>query len=110
MPTKRTPLNRERRRPISPEAAELFRQICKFAPERLACIQGIACKSATQNEHCADCNVHRDRQHELYRILRLRPWHDLQANFQEPRRLPVAERTRWWTAALEEALQEALDA
>src|SRR5262249_58883456 len=90
MPPLRKPINRDRRRPISPEWAEKFRRLCEL--------------SRDYDE------LHRLRQ-ELYVRFAIPPWrsHLFPDDLEAPRGLNERELSAWWLAALAAALRDTLD-
>jgi hypothetical protein len=73
MSTKRTPLRRDTRRQITPEAADLFRQMEAL---KLRCTRApIDWKGACwKQDSCAACDERQRLQGELHSALALKPW------------------------------------
>jgi hypothetical protein len=80
-----------------------YRRLCELARVRDACIDGCECRSAEVDEHCAECREYLDLEHQLTMNFRVRPWCDLPTD--QPADAPKS--LKWWSRALEQALQEA---
>jgi hypothetical protein len=102
--TRRTPIGREGKQPITPRAARLWRDRCA-----LKC----TCTSRSGTEMCANCKRAYDIDAEIGNELRLRPWQspatarkspDMAGPNSFPLSDPGGTQTRARMAALDEAV------
>jgi hypothetical protein len=106
MPTRRHPINRDRRKPVTAEWADRFRRICELSRAYSLCVRSIACLSDKEDEFCTGCA----ERLALLRPLRLHysvyPWSNISTDFEAPPDLSPEEADRFWFEALSEALTE----
>ena len=74
MGTKRTPVHRQSRMRITPEAVALFLAAEKHRDLYWVCIGGGPCQRPEPSRHCHQCRTHFDASLELGRALGLKPW------------------------------------
>jgi hypothetical protein len=72
--TKRTPVHRQSRMRITPEAVQLFMASEKHADVYSECIGGGPCQRPDSSRHCDQCRAHVHASRELSRALGLKPW------------------------------------
>jgi hypothetical protein len=110
--TKRTPVHRQSRMRITPEAVALFMAAEKHRDLYFACIGGGPCQRPEPGRHCDQCRTHIDASRELGRALGLKPW---EASPVCPSAIACKARPRdgtMWADSLEQAreLRAALEA
>ena len=59
---------------ITDEAVAIYKDALKLRDIRWDCIRSIACRSPSIGERCAECVKYGDLNHELDRLLGIKPW------------------------------------
>jgi hypothetical protein len=110
MTTKRTPIHREARTQITPEAADLYRKICcELAPTYLGCLRK-SCPNRSAGRGCDTCREHHKLSGKLHNMLGLKPWHFPLSKCEPPEEaMSSAKLATWWQEALAEVVEEALE-
>ena len=76
MPSTRTPIRRDTRRRITPEAVELFKRGETLRPTYEACVREGDCRSDVRGRHCTECREFLDTCTRLdWEVLKFPPWH-----------------------------------
>ena len=73
MPTTRTPLRRNLRRRITPEAKQVFARAVALEPVYHSCEHSVNCRSTRIGKHCKECDEYLDLYVQLHRFLALHP-------------------------------------
>src|SRR5262245_32591191 len=102
MPTKRVPIVRHHRRPVSAEWAEKSRRLCELSAHRQDCKKdyGVICKR---------CREYLRLHMEVILFFRIPPWRALDDQIEAPRGLSEQQLSDFWSRALRDAVDEALD-
>ena len=74
MATKRTPLKRNLKRRITPEAVAAYVVAKETWPVRSSCDRGGKCQSKDVSAFCKACTAHLDACRAMYRLLDIKPW------------------------------------